>query len=303
MICVLGSINMDLVARTDRMPGPGETVAGQSFATTSGGKGANQALAARLAGSAVKMVGAVGDDVFAAAALADLNAASVDLSGVQTQPAATGTAIILVDASGQNMITVVPGANALVTPDMARSLVASMKSEDILLLQREIPADSVETALRASREKGIVTLLNIAPFTADTARLALLADIVVANESEFGLLTGQTIEGRAACMSALKVLYGHSGQTIVVTLGADGVVAIRRNKILSAEGLTIEPVDTVGAGDTFCGYMAASLEQRKSFPQALRRAAAAGSLACLKHGAQTSMPVASSVDASLLTGN
>jgi ribokinase len=300
MIYILGSINMDLVARTQRMPGPGETVVGQSFTTTSGGKGANQALAARMAGSNVKMVGAVGDDVFAAAALAELNAASVDLSGVQTEPVATGTAIILVDASGQNMITVVPGANALVTADMAKSSVTAMAAGDILLLQMEIPADTVETALRSSREKEIVTMLNIAPFTAETARLASLADIVVANESEFELLTGLKIKSQSERISALRNLHGHSGQTIVVTLGPDGVIAIRQNEILSAESLTIKPLDTVGAGDTFCGYLAASLEQGRSFPQALRRAAAAGSLACLKHGAQTSIPPALSVDAALI---
>ncbi|RYG56916.1 MAG: ribokinase [Alphaproteobacteria bacterium] len=301
MIYVLGSINTDLVARTERMPSPGETVTGQSFATTSGGKGANQAIAAKMAGSAVALVGAVGDDAFAVAALAELTAASVDLSRVQTEPAATGTAIILVDASGQNMITVVPGANALATTDMARSSVAAMTAADILLLQMEIPADTVEIALELSRDNGIVTILNIAPFAAETARLASLANIIVANESEFELLAGRTIDTHTERISALKTLYGESGQTIVVTLGPDGVVAIHKNEILSAKGLTIVPVDTVGAGDTFCGYLAASLEQGTSFPQALRRAAVAGSLACLKHGAQTSMPAASSVDATLLT--
>lgn len=302
MICILGSINMDLVARTERIPSPGETVVGQSFATTPGGKGANQALAARLAGSAVRMVGAVGDDVFAAAALAELSAASVDLSGVQTQAAATGTAIILVEVSGQNMITVVPGANALVTREMARSTVAAMTSGDILVLQMEVPADTVETALRSSAAKGIVTMLNIAPFTAETTRLAPLANIVVANESEFELLTGLKIRSAAERVSGLRTLHARSGQTIVVTLGPDGVIALHQNEILSADGLTIEPLDTVGAGDTFCGYLAASLDQGDSFPQALRRAAVAGSRACLKHGAQTSMPSATSVDASLVGG-
>lgn len=303
MIYVLGSINTDLVARTERMPSPGETVTGKSFVTTSGGKGANQALAAKLAGSAVALVGAVGDDVFAVAALAELTAASVDLTRVQTEPAATGTAIILVDASGQNMITVVPGANALATKEMARASVAAMTATDILLLQMEVPADTVEIALASSRDKGIVTILNIAPFTAQTARLSSLANIVVANESEFELLLGRKIDGPADRISALETLHGKSGQTIAVTLGPGGVIAIHENEILSATGLKIEPVDTVGAGDTFCGYLAASLEQGNPFQTALKRAAVAGSLACLKHGAQTSMPAASLVDAALIKEN
>lgn len=299
MITVLGSINMDLVATTARLPKPGETVSGNSFTTAAGGKGANQALAAKRAGADVRMVGAVGDDPFAAQATAMMHVAAVDMRGVKTSPSPTGTALILVGGDGENMIAVVPGANGTVSAEDARSSIGAMKKGDYLLLQLETPPDAVEAALDAAHAKGVTTVINIAPLTEHAARLGKKADIVIANETEFELLAGQqklTAEDR---ITALKRLYAETRQTIIVTLGGDGVVAIRNGEIFRAKGLTIEPVDTVGAGDTFCGYFAASLEGGLSFDKALRRAAVAGSLACLKAGAQPSIPFAKDVDRDL----
>ncbi|CAN7719532.1 ribokinase [Rhizobium sp. LjRoot258] len=296
MITVLGSINMDLVASVGRLPRPGETVPGKSFTTTAGGKGANQALAARRAESATRLVGAVGDDAFASNALSMLRAASVDLTGVKVEPTITGTAMILVDESGQNMIAVTSGANASVDTEMASSAVGAMACDDILMLQMEISEETILTALQEGRQKGLTTILNVAPFTAQSARLAALADIVVANETEFELLYGVTVENHHKRIEALKELHSQAGRTFVVTLGADCVIAIRHGQIYSAMGLTIEPVDTVGAGDTFCGYLAAGLDQGNDFSVALRRAAVAGSLACLEQGAQVAIPLASVVE-------
>ena len=297
MITVLGSINMDLIASTERLPKPGETVAGSNFSTAAGGKGANQALAARRAGSQVAMAGAVGKDTFADPALALLDEAGVDLSSVRRTEEPTGTALILVGGTGENMIAVVPGANGTVGEEQAIAAVDAMRKGDILMLQLEIPAAAVEAVLKAARSKGILTVINTAPLTADAARLARLADIVIANETEFELLTGKPVVEREAREAALRALAAETGQTLVVTLGAEGVVAIRDGGIFKAEGLAIEPVDTVGAGDTFCGYLAASLEQGLDFAAALRRAAVAGSLACLTRGAQPSIPLAGDVAA------
>jgi len=299
MITVFGSINMDLIATTERLPQPGETVAGSGFSTAAGGKGANQALAARRAGSKVKMAGAVGQDNFAGPALALLDDAGVDLSAVARAGEPTGTALILVGGTGENMIAVVPGANGTVSEAQALAAVGAMQTGDILMLQLEIPAAAVEAALKAARAKGIRTMINTAPLTDDAARLARLADIVVANETEFELLSGTAIPNAATRKAALEKLHAETGQIFVVTLGGDGVVAIRDGETISAQGLEIEPVDTVGAGDTFCGYLAASLEQGLDFPAALRRAAIAGSLACLTHGAQPSIPHGEAVDARL----
>jgi ribokinase len=299
MITVFGSINMDLIATTDRLPQPGETVSGSQFATAAGGKGANQALAARRAGSAVRMTGAVGEDGFAVPALALLDEAGVDLSGVARVAEPTGTALILVGGTGENMIAVVPGANGTVSRTDAQAAVAAMSLGGILMLQLEIPADAVEAALESARARGVMTIINTAPLTADAVRLAPLADIVVANETEFALLLGREINGHQARLEALRQLHRETGQTIVVTLGADGVVAVRDGALTTAEGLQIVPVDTVGAGDTFCGYLAAGLDQGLSFADALRRAAVAGSLACLARGAQPSIPLADAVAAAI----
>jgi len=295
MITVFGSINMDLIATTERLPKPGETVAGNSFATAAGGKGANQALAARRAGRYVRMAGAVGKDAFAEGALELLDSAGTDLSLVNRVEGPTGTALILVGGDGENMIAVIPGANGKVSGDNAEAAVNAMNEGDILMLQLEIPVEAVERALAASRAKGITSILNLAPLIPEAPRLGRLADIVIANETEFERLAGQENMSAGDREAALERLHAETGQTLIVTLGGDGVIAIRDGQISRAQGLVIEPVDTVGAGDTFCGYFAASLDEGLDFNSALRRAAVAGSLACLKPGAQPSIPLAAEV--------
>ena len=299
MITVFGSINMDLVATTPRLPKPGETVAGTGFATAAGGKGANQALAARRAGADVRMVGAVGQDEFAGPALDLLDKAGTDLAAVARVDGPTGTALILVGGDGENMIAVVPAANGTVSTEQAEKAVGDMKSGDILMLQQEVPATSVKAALNAARAKGVRTVLNIAPLIAQTTELAALADIVIANETEFERLVGRDNLTASEREQILIEMHGKTGQILIVTLGGDGVIAAEGGALHRTKGLKIEPVDTVGAGDTFCGYLAASLDAGLGFDEALRRAAVAGSLACLKAGAQPSIPVASEVAAAL----
>jgi ribokinase len=299
MITVFGSINMDLVATAKRLPKPGETVTGDTFATAAGGKGANQALAARRAGAMVKMAGAAGDDTFADPALALLRDAGTDLSLVKPVAGPTGTAVILIGEGGENMISVIPAANGAVSEDDVAAVLAEMTYGDILMLQFEVPAAAIEKALKDAKAKGVTTVINTAPLTSDAPRIAGLADIVIANETEFELLIGKhglTAEQRE---QELRDLHQNTGQTLIVTLGADGVIAMRDGKTFRALGLKIEPVDTVGAGDTFCGYLAAGLDQGLEFEAALKRAAVAGSLACTRAGAQPSIPVAADVDAKL----
>lgn len=300
MITVLGSINMDLIATTDRLPIPGETVAGNGFQTAAGGKGANQALAARRAGAQVTMCGAIGTDQFANPATSPLKIAGAALERVRTVEGPTGTALILVGADGENMIAVVAGANGKVTPDDAIAAIEEMAEGDILLLQFEIPATTIETALQLAAEKGIKTIVNTAPITSETARLSGMADMVVANETEFDLVSGGNSTDNAARIEELRSIHDRTGQTWIITLGADGVVAMHDGGLIKANGLRIEPVDTVGAGDTFCGYLAAGLDAGLSLEDSLERAAVAGSLACLVAGAQPSIPTATDVDMVLL---
>ncbi|RWB35977.1 ribokinase [Mesorhizobium sp.] len=297
MIIVIGSINLDLIANVDRLPAPGETVRGSGFTTAPGGKGANQALAAARAGAKVHMVGAVGKDNFAAEALALLREGKIDLSGVGETFASTGTALIMVADDGENVIAVVPGANdSVVTGDLSKAFI---KKGDVVLLQQEIPLQTVDAALDAARAAGAVTVLNTAPFRGEAAALLGKADYVVANETEFDLYgEALSLSGRDR-PARMRDYAGKTGRTIVVTLGGDGVLAATPADLLMLPALKITPVDTVGAGDTFCGYFAAGLSSGLPLDQALTRAAAAGSLACLKPGAQSAIPLAKEVDAAL----
>ncbi|KQS81125.1 ribokinase [Rhizobium sp. Leaf384] len=299
MITVFGSINMDLIATTARLPKPGETVTGNSFTTAAGGKGANQALAATRAGASVRMAGAVGWDSFAESALGLMKEAGTDLSLVKTASEPTGTAHILVGGDGENVIVVVSSANETVNEADALAAIETMTPQDTLVLQLEVPAAAVEGALLAARERGVRSIINIAPLTEHAAALGRMADIVVANETEFERLAGRDRLSPEERQSAIQALSAETGQTVIVTLGADGVIAMHEGEMYTAAGLVIEPIDTVGAGDTFCGYLAAGLDAGLSFEKALRRAAVAGSLACLKPGAQPAIPLASMVDAAL----
>lgn len=293
MIVVFGSTNLDQVGTVSRLPAPGETVAGGTFSMAPGGKGANQALAARRAGADVRHVSAVGDDAFADMALKLLRDGGVDLSEVRAAPAATGIAMIFVDASGENVIAVLPGANGTVSAEDADRTLAGLTANDTILLQQEIPQAATRRALDIARQKGARSVINTAPFLPDTPEMAKLADITVANETEFALLSGRPIEELDAAMDEWVA---NTGRTIVVTLGPDGARAASPEGKFSVPAYKVTPVDTVGAGDTFCGYLAASLDAGMDLEKAMRRAAVAGSLACLNPGAQPAIPLAGDVD-------
>jgi len=294
VIVVFGSTNLDQVGTVSRLPAPGETVAGGTFSMAPGGKGANQALAARRAGAEVRHVSAVGDDAFADMALDLLEKGGVDLSQVRKAPAATGIAMIFVDGAGENVIAVLPGANGTVSAADAERNLAGLSGNDTILVQQEIPQAATRRALEIAREKGARSVINTAPFLPDTPELAPLADIVVANETEFALLSGRSIDELDAAMDEWV---RQTGRTIVVTLGPDGARAASPEGKFAVPAYKITPVDTVGAGDTFCGYLAASLDAGLSLEKAMRRAAVAGSLACLNPGAQPAIPLARDVDA------
>lgn len=293
MITVFGSANLDLIGTVERLPKPGETVPGSTFASAPGGKGANQALAARRAGAAVRHCCAVGTDAFAGEALKLLRAGGVDLSALRVVPGATGIAMILVDAAGENVIAVLPGANGTATAADAERALAGLPAGSLVVLQQEIPQAATARALEVCRERGLVSLLNTAPFLETTPDLAEKASIVVANETEFALLCGGRTEPLQELMEDWAVRHG---QTVIVTLGADGVRAATPETFFTVPALPVVPVDTVGAGDTFVGYLAAGLDEKLPLEMALERAAAAASLACLKPGAQPSIPDAAEVD-------
>lgn len=297
MITVLGSANLDLIGTVSRIPAPGETVPGGTFSTAPGGKGANQALAARRAGADVKMFAAVGSDAFAAEALGLLESGGVDLANVPNVPdMATGIAMIFVDAEGENVIAILPGANGTLDAAKADGALAPLKRGDILMLQQEVPVACTDRALDLAKDKGVVSILNTAPFLPTTPASAKKAAIVIANETEFALLCG----GRTEPLDGLMADWvRETGNTIIVTLGPDGARAASPDGAVSVPALPVDPIDTVGAGDTFCGYLAAGLDARLKLEEAMRRAAVAASLACLKPGAQPAIPMRDEVDAAM----
>jgi len=283
MIVVFGSINLDLVARVPRIPAPGETIAGRTLATLPGGKGANQALAARAAGASVSMYGAVGTDTFATAALANLRAAGVALDGVATLAAPTGVALINVADDGENAITVIPGANALVRADTVPDTLLTRGVT--LLMQLEVPVAEVASLASRAHARGASVVLNAAPAVRLPEAILSAVDVLVVNESEAAAYAAawQMPTSPAAFVAAATERLGLGA---VVTLGARGAIAASAGGVVSVSPPKIAVVDTTGAGDAFAGALAAALDRGATVDEALAAGVAAGALACTHAGAQ-----------------
>ncbi len=288
MIVVFGSINIDLVTRAERIPGPGETVLGSDYVAIPGGKGANQALAARRAGARVALVGAYGQDDFAEPALALLKADGVELSHSRAAPKPTGAAFIVVDAAGENAIVVASGANASAAASQLQAL--SFGPGDLILLQREVPIPEVEAAAAFARRRGARTMLNAAPAGALSTALADALDFLCVNEHEAAIVGASLGVSAADPIEIAEAIQRRRGLATIVTLGPAGAVGFHRGERFSAPAPKVEVVDTTAAGDSFVGAFAAALDRGLDFAEAMKRGLAAGSLACTKPGAQPSMP-------------
>jgi ribokinase len=287
VILVFGSINVDLIVPVPQLPKPGETVLGGAYSLLPGGKGANQAVAARRAGATVMLAGAVGTDPFFGFALDPLRREGVDTRLVHTVEQPTGCALIMVSAEGENAIAVAPGANASVRADQVSDKL--LGPDTTLVAQMEVPPSETEVLIRRLRTRGGRTLLNLAPALPIDPGFLSNIDLVVANEGE-----AATIGSEPAQLAHMP------GRGFVVTRGAAGAVAfLQRGDKIVVPALSIEPVDTTGAGDTFVGVLAAALDLGSTLEIALRRASAAAGLACLARGAQSAMPDAAAIDAAV----
>ena len=301
-VVVVGSINQDIVARVDRIPGPGETVLASTLVRTGGGKGANQAVAARRAGGAsVAFVGTVGNDPDGEMLRQALVADGIDVSGLSQADGPSGTALISVDDAAENTIVVVPGANAVPTSLTAaqRVLVAAAT---VLLTQLEVSTALVQDAA-AARNSQAWHLLNAAPsapFVTDGAALLNSVDVLIVNEHEALDAAGVADLDTAVTSLALRV------RALVVTLGRNGSLVVCGDERAEVPAFTVDPVDTTGAGDTFCGVFAASIASSGRSPEnvdvallthAARAGAAAAALAVTRAGAQDAVPTASDVAA------
>ena len=283
---VVGSVNLDLVYRVPHLPRPGETLLGADLVRLSGGKGGNQAhAAARVApaGVAVTMVGCVGEDEAATLLRGDLERAGVDVSGVQTVPGPSGTALIAVDEHGENTIVVIPGANAAGPPAFVDDL--GFAPGDVVVLQLEVPFAVVEAVVARAAGTGARVVLNAAPLDRRAAGILASVDVLVVNEIEAAELFG--VDGDLDADTVGGIAAGLASTDLVVTLGARGVLfAPAGGAVRSLPAFPVEAIDTVGAGDAFVGGLAAALAASESLESAVRTGSAAGALTATVAGAR-----------------
>ena len=294
-VAVLGSINLDLSHRVAALPRPGETVRASSSERHAGGKGLNQAIAAARAGADVHITAAVGDDEAGRWLTGELVAAGVEVSGLVRLDAPTGGAQIVVGDGGENLIVVTPGANALLLPVHLQP----PAGPGVRLAQLEVPVEAIEAFFR--QPGPAIRILNAAPAEPEGRRLLPLTDILIVNESELAAYAGLVADPDTpeTAAEAARTLLSRPGQTVLVTLGKAGAIAVTDTETLAVAGRPARAVDTTGAGDCFCGALAAALDEGQPMRQALRFANLAASLSVEKPGAAASMPSRAEIDAAL----
>ena len=301
MIVVFGSINVDLLFGVDALPRAGETVLCLGHRAAAGGKGLNQAVAAARAATnpaaSVQMVGRVGPDGFAPLALQAMRDAGVGTEAITQSALPTGCAAVIVDRVGENQITVASGANTDLPPEALPE--DWLGPETVLMLQMEVPLESNWAVVERAKARGARVVLNLAPAKPAPAALLPSFDLLVLNEIEAGMLASAQALDAAAGEDAARAIAARYGVTTVVSLGSAGTAAFGPDEAWRCGALTIEPVDTVGAGDAFVAGLALGLEAGASLPAMLHRASVIGGLACLGEGAAPAMPSAAEIEARL----
>ena len=298
VIVALGGINMDMSATAERMPAPGETVFGESFRVSPGGKGANQAVAAARLGAEVRMIGRVGDDDFGRALTANLRREGIDASGVATDPDnPSGVAMILLDAQKQNRIVAAYGANLAADSAQIAAAQAALDGADALLLQLETPLEVALAAARAARDRGALVVWDPAPAIQMGADAYRLCDVLTPNQTEAETLTGVRTSDRAAARAAARRLVQDGAPAVVVTLGEGGAHCETREWSAFIPPFAVPTLDTVAAGDAFAAALGVALAEGREMADAVRYASAAGALAVTRRGAQDAMPTRREVDA------
>jgi ribokinase len=297
-ITVVGSANMDLTFRAATLPRPGETVFGKSFVRGFGGKGANQAVAAARQGAAVSFVGKVGTDEFGRAIREQLTREGIDVTYLGDDPERpTGTAAILVDDAGENAIVGVPGANLGLTPDDVRAAGALLQSSAIVLAPCETMIETLTAAFQIAHRAGATCILNPAPARALPAELLAVVDVIVPNELELRALTGHSTETLGDVAAAANQLRARGPRIVVVTLGPRGALVVDAHTQTHFSGLIVTAVDTSGAGDAFCGALAAHLADSLSIIEAANAANRVAALSVTRPGTQASFPRSGEPDA------
>ncbi len=289
-VLIVGSANVDYIVALSRLPRPGETVSEGTLTVAHGGKGANQAVAARRLGADVRFIGCLGDDASGRAVLAALGGEGIVTDGVTlTADGATGTALIAVDREGRNQIAVAPGANRLLTVEQVKARADDFAWAQIVACQLETPLATVAWALETAHTHGAITILNPAPVPDAPLDLLPLVDYLTPNAGEAARLSGIGGDGRDGAEKAASALRARGAATVIVTLGEDGALGIGHEGVTHVAGRRVTVVDTTGAGDAFSGALAVALGERRELAAALAFANAAAALACTARGAQPSL--------------
>ena len=295
-ICVIGSLNMDLVVNVDKMPKPGQTIIGSNFKEVPGGKGANQAVAmARLNGN-VSMIGKVGEDGFGQTLINALKNDKVDTTYIKTTKGATGVALITVDNNAQNSIVVSPGANFEVKEEDIDNNIEAIKNSDIVVLQLETPLNTIKYSLKKSKELNKYTILNPAPALKLDDEIIKNVDLLTPNETELEIISGVSIETEEDIQKAAQIMIEKGVKELIVTLGSKGSLYINKEKSIFKKAYKVEAVDTTAAGDSYTAALAVALSKDKNIEEAMDFASKVGALSVLKEGAQSSLPTLEDVE-------
>lgn len=290
-ICVIGSANLDFTVALPRLPRMGETVSAGTLLVNRGGKGANQAVAARRLGAEVRMIGCVGDDDSGGEIRRALREQGIGVDGIATSSdAATGTALIFVDREGRNQIGVAPGANHRLTVEMARAGEDAIGWAEVLVSQLEVPVPVVRWALETARRHGVPTVLNPAPVQELSDDILSLVTYLTPNAGEAEALTGIEVRDLESGRQAAGRLCERGAGTVIITLGEQGALVCDGVSAVHFEAFPVEPVDTTGAGDAFNGALAVGLAAGGSLEQVIPLASAAAALTCTRRGAQDALP-------------
>lgn len=290
-VCVVGSFMMDLIAYAARRPGPGETLAGTGFVQTPGGKGFNQAVASARCGVPTSMVGCLGSDGFGDQFIAMLDDENIDHRGVaRTNATGTGVGLPVVTEDGQNSIIIVPQSNYELTADMVQAAKASIEQASVMVMQLELPMSANIEAARIAREAGVTVVLNPAPFAPVPDELLELCDLVIPNEVELAAWLDVSVATEQDVVDAATTLVQRYDTDVIVTLGSRGVMVVTRDGSEFIPAYRVEAIDTVGAGDTFCGHLAALVSEGMSLTDAARQANGASALAVTARGGASSAP-------------
>jgi ribokinase len=299
-ILVIGSANVDFTVKVERLPQVGETVSGGDFLLSYGGKGANQALAAHLAGAPVFMIAKLGRDANGESLYRQLIASGLNGQGLLREAeVSSGVALIMVDPQGHNLIATAPGSNRRLTVTDVQTLDASAFVGGILLTQLETPLETVEYGLQRSLEKGMTTILNPAPGRPLSPDFLALPHIITPNETEASLLSGVAVTSLDTARQAGERLLASGCRTVIITLGAQGALLVRQGEVRHFPAFPVMPIDTTAAGDAFNGVLAAALLEGRGVAEAIVRANAAGALCVTKRGAQEALPTRQEIEALL----